>query len=127
MALQYRDEFNALRAQMPIGSSKLKPVAKSLIWNGGAPQELAPLAQKVWDVISKRPATISELYRHCSFCELKVYQVVHELLQSKQLATGDQAAAPRSSTPAPASLAPPETSFSQAQVLLPETHAGTNS
>jgi CRP-like cAMP-binding protein len=90
VALQYRDEFNALRAQMPSLSAKLTPVASDLACNGGAPEHLAPLATKVWDVVSKRTVTIAELYRHCSACELKVYQVVHELLQSNQLATADQ-------------------------------------
>src|SRR5207237_4803041 len=57
VALQYRDEFNALKAQMPYLGSKLKPVETGLTWNGSVPPELAPLAQKVWDVVSKRPVT----------------------------------------------------------------------
>src|SRR4051812_25419317 len=86
VALQYRDEFNALRAQMPPASTRLKPTAQELTWNGDAPEYLAALANKVWDVVSKRSVTIAELYRHCSACELKVYQVVHELLKSNQIA-----------------------------------------
>jgi len=87
VALQYRDEFNALKPQMPSASAKLLPAAPALSWNGSAPDGLAPLATKVWDVVSKRPITIRELYRHCSHCELKLYQVVHELLQSNQIST----------------------------------------
>lgn len=90
VALQYRDEFNALKAQMPPPTAKLTPVASSLTWNGGAPEHLAPLANRVWDVVSKRPLTVPELYRQCSACELKVYQVVHELLQSNQLAAAER-------------------------------------
>jgi len=93
VALQYRDEFNALKPQMPPPSAKLTPAAPSLSWNGGASEHLAPLANKVWDVVSKRPLTVPELYRQCSACELKVYQVVRELLQSSQLATAEQSAA----------------------------------
>jgi CRP-like cAMP-binding protein len=97
VALQYRDEFHALRGQMPSANTKLKPAAANLTWNGEGLEYLASLANKVWDVVSKRPLTISEIYRHCSSCELKVYQVVHELLQSNQLVEADQriAAAPQ--------------------------------
>lgn len=94
VALQYRDEFNALRAQMPPASTKLKQVTPTLRWNGDVPDYLAPVANKVWDVISKRPLTIAEVYRQCSACELKVYQVVHELLKSKQVVTVEETATP---------------------------------
>lgn len=106
VALQYRDEFNALRPQLPSPTVKLKPVAANLTWNDTASQHLASLANKVWEVVSRRPLTIHEIYRHCSACELKVYQVVHELLQSNQIAPADQA--PRSVPPQgpPQTLAP---------------------
>jgi CRP-like cAMP-binding protein len=90
VALQYRDEFNALKAHMPSPSAKIAAVAAGLSWNSGSPEYLAPLANKVWDVISKRPQTIPELYRHCSACELKLYQVVHELLQSNQATVAEK-------------------------------------
>jgi hypothetical protein len=86
VALQYRDEFNALKTQMPAQSIKLKPATSSLTWNGSALEFLTPLANRVWEVVSKRPLTVPEIYRNCPACELKVYQVVHELLQSNQLA-----------------------------------------
>jgi CRP-like cAMP-binding protein len=94
VALQYRDEFNALKPQLPSLSAKLKLAAPALSWNGGA-DHLTPLATRVWDVVSKQPTTIPELYRHCSACELKLYRVVHELLQSKQLATADSSWIPK--------------------------------
>jgi CRP-like cAMP-binding protein len=94
VALQYRDEFNALRAQMPPPSAKLRPASSSLTWNGASPEYLAPLAKRIWDVLGRRPATIAEVYRQCSACELKVYQVVHDLLQSNQLTTAETAVAP---------------------------------
>ena len=86
VALQYRDEFTALKAEMDPGTAKLRPQSEALHWNGGAPQELAPLAKQVWDVVSRKPGTINDIYRQCSACELKVYQVVQELLRTEQLA-----------------------------------------
>jgi hypothetical protein len=103
VALQYRDEFNALRAQMPPPTTKIKPVAAKLNWNSDAPEHLASLANRVWDVVSKRPLTIGELYRQCSACELKVYMVVQELLQSKQIATVDETTTPAPPPPRPLS------------------------
>ena len=87
VALQYRDEFIALKSQMPALEGKLTTSASSLNWNGGAAEHLAPLANRVWDVVSQKPRTLPEVYRQCSACELKVYQVVDELYRSKQLST----------------------------------------
>jgi len=125
VALQYRDEFNALKAQMSYLSTKLKVAGTSLNWNGERPPELAPLAQKVWDIVAKRPATVAEVYRQCSACEYRVYHVVHELFQSYQLVPENQSL-PRPLPSSQVSLRPPETGLSQTQVLLPENHAGTN-
>jgi CRP-like cAMP-binding protein len=86
VALQYRDEFTALKAEMNPGAAKLQPSAPNLHWNGGAPENLRNLAGQIWEIVSRKPGTINELYRKCSSCELKVYQVVDELLRSKQLA-----------------------------------------
>ena len=86
VALQYRDEFNALKPQMPPVTARFRPAVSTLSWNGEAPQELLRVAARVWDVVTKKPATLRELYRHGSACELKLYQAVHELVQSKQLA-----------------------------------------
>ncbi|MEY2439668.1 MAG: hypothetical protein QOI34_1053, partial [Verrucomicrobiota bacterium] len=76
VALQYRDEFNALKAELNPGEAKLKTRTTDLHWNSGAPEHLSKLASQVWAVASRRPGTINEIYRQCSACELKVYQVV---------------------------------------------------
>jgi CRP-like cAMP-binding protein len=105
VALQHRDEFNALRTQMPSATTKLRPVTASLRWNSDAPQHLTQLANKIWEALSKRPLTLTELYRHGSACEFKVYQVVHELLKSKQVVAPDDMFA------APAPVAPMATAM----------------
>jgi hypothetical protein len=94
VALQYRDEFNALKPQVPAPPIKLEPAVPTLSWNDAALQYLAPVANRVWEVVSKRPLTVPEIYRNCSACELKVYTVVHQLLQSNQLAPVSQRQAP---------------------------------
>lgn len=113
VALQYRDELNALKAQMPPLTAKLTPLASELNWNNNAPEHLSQLATKAWEIVSRRPVTIHELYRHCSACELKVYQVVHELLQSNQLTLAekpttksDKPAASRAASPAASPAGP---------------------
>jgi CRP-like cAMP-binding protein len=107
VALQYRDEFNHLKEQMPEPTAKLRTVAPSLTWNGESPEHLASIAGRVWEVLSKRPIALAELYRHCSACELKIYQVVHELLQSNQITTAEASvAAPAPEPPPPVALAP---------------------
>jgi CRP-like cAMP-binding protein len=86
VALQFRDEFNALKRQLPDASHQLKACAADLVWNGEAPPDLAPLAKQIWELVSLSPRTLTDLYRQCFACELKVYQVVHELLRSEQMA-----------------------------------------
>jgi CRP-like cAMP-binding protein len=120
VALQYRDELNALKPQLPGPAIKLKSITSNLTWNSAASAYLASLANKVWEVLSKRSLTTHEIYRHCSACELKVYQVVHELLQSNQIAPATQST---QQAPAPVhALAPsPFGVVSAASEVLPVT------
>jgi CRP-like cAMP-binding protein len=83
-ALQFRDELDALKKGMPHSSEKLRARATELQWKGGAPEELRSLGLQIWEMLVRGPKTINELYRQCSVCELKVYQVVAELLYSNQ-------------------------------------------
>jgi len=87
-ALQFRDEFNALKKEIPQDSAKLTPTKPDLQWNGENRDELRPLANRIWELVSRRPASVRDLYRQCSVCELKIYQVVNELLTGKQVAFG---------------------------------------
>jgi CRP-like cAMP-binding protein len=87
-ALQFRDEFNALKKEIPEDSAKLTPTKADLQWNGENRDELRPVANRIWELVSRRPASVKDLYRQCSVCELKIYQVVNELLTGKQVAFG---------------------------------------
>lgn len=85
VALQFRDEFHALKKEMPYNPGKLSPRTSNLEWNNEAPEYLRRVANQVWETISRRPTTIDELYGQCSVCELKLYQVVNHLLSSGQI------------------------------------------
>jgi CRP-like cAMP-binding protein len=86
-ALQFRDELDALKKQIQAETSaRLIPKKQEFHWNGGAPEELRPVATRVWELVQRKPLTIGELYRQCSVCELKIYQVVHHLFDQEQIA-----------------------------------------
>jgi CRP-like cAMP-binding protein len=87
-AMQFRDELFTLKKEIREDSAKLAPTTADLHWNGNSPEELRPLANRIWELVSRRPTTIMELYRQCSVCELKIYKVVSELLAGKQVAFG---------------------------------------
>ncbi len=91
-ALQFRDELEALKKGMHQHSEKLRARSTTLNWNSGAPEQ-KPLAEQIWKLLLTGPKTIPELYRACSVCELKIFQVVAELLYSEQVsfaATSDR-------------------------------------
>jgi hypothetical protein len=44
------------------------------------------VASRVWDLVQRKPLSIPEVYRQCSVCELKIYQVVNHLLDQEQVA-----------------------------------------
>jgi CRP-like cAMP-binding protein len=82
-ALQGRDEFHELKRRMPDANATLRRRISKLSWPPVAPPELLPIAQEVWPLTDKAPVTLASLFRSCGFCELKIYQVVDELVQSK--------------------------------------------
>jgi CRP-like cAMP-binding protein len=84
VALQFRDELNALKGQMLDDSAEVSACTAELQWNGDAPEQLKPLANRIWTLMSHTPRTIRDLYRECSVCELKVYQVVSQLVSLGQ-------------------------------------------
>src|SRR5207253_2162110 len=86
VALQFRDEFIALKGEMPYNPGKLSALASDQDWNSTVPEYLQPVANQVWEILSHRPTTIEDLYRQCSVCELKLYQVVNQLLSSGHIA-----------------------------------------
>ncbi|PZR76000.1 MAG: hypothetical protein DLM73_03735, partial [Chthoniobacterales bacterium] len=85
-ALQGRDEFKELKQRLPDSSATLEQCKPNLSWPAEAPPESEAVARQIWDVAAKSPLTISDLFRRCSVCELKVYHIVDELIQSRHFA-----------------------------------------
>jgi len=84
-ALQFRDELQALKKGLHQESETLRARTTQLRWNDGAPDQLRKVAEQVLELLSRGGKTITDLYRQCSVCELKIYQVVTELLYSEQV------------------------------------------
>jgi len=86
-AMRYRDEFHNLRKTAPDPNALLQRLAPAFEWPRDAEPELKPLAEKIWNYTDDRRFTTNELFRQNAVCELKIYQVVSELLQIGQIAT----------------------------------------
>ncbi len=91
-ALQGRDEFAELKQKFAESGSSLQRNKPNLVWPAGAPPESLAVAEQIWQFAAKRPVAVDELFRHCAVCELKIYQVVDELLQSRHFIWADGAA-----------------------------------
>jgi CRP-like cAMP-binding protein len=87
MAMRYRDEFHNIRKTAPDPNALLQRLAHEFEWPADAEPELKPLAEKIWEYTDDRRFTINELYRQNAVCELKIYQVVSEMLRIGQIAT----------------------------------------
>lgn len=81
-ALQGRDEFAELKQRFGASGATLQRHKANLSWPAGAPPESKAVAEQIWQLSAKGPITVLELFHHCAVCELKVYQVVEELVQS---------------------------------------------
>jgi CRP-like cAMP-binding protein len=86
-AMRYRDEFHNIRKTAPDPNALLQRLAPAFEWPRDAEAELKPLAEKIWDYTDDRRFTINELFRQNAVCELKIYQVVSEMLRIGQIAT----------------------------------------
>jgi hypothetical protein len=86
-AMRYRDEFHSIKKTAPDPNALLQRLAPAFEWPGDAEPELKPLAEKIWDYTDDRRFTINELFRQNAVCELKIYQVVSEMLRIGEIAT----------------------------------------
>jgi hypothetical protein len=82
-ALRGRDEFYQLKERLPNEDTVLFRQKSRLLWPASAPAELKPVAEEIWSLTDEEPVTLAALFRRCTFCELKIYQAVDELVQSK--------------------------------------------
>src|SRR5687767_816713 len=90
-ALQGRDEFAELKQRFGVSGATLQRQKTNLSWPAGAPPESKAVAEQIWQLAAKGPVTVLDLFHHCAVCELKVYQVVEELVQSHHFVWSDLA------------------------------------
>ena len=83
-ALQGRDELNQLKRRLS-ENSRLRRKKQELAWPSSAWAELKPVAEEIFTFVSHGPATLSSLLAQCSFCELKIYEAVDELVESENV------------------------------------------
>jgi CRP-like cAMP-binding protein len=91
-ALQGRDEFAELKQKFSDDTATLQRHKTNLSWPPSAPPESKVVAEQIWELAAKGPVTVQNLFRHCAVCELKVYQVVDELIQSHHFVWSNLAA-----------------------------------
>jgi len=83
-ALQGRDEIVELKGRLG-GDARLRRKKTNLLWPDRAPANLQPVAEQIWNFVSRGPVALSGLFGHCSFCELKIYEAVKELVDSENV------------------------------------------
>lgn len=81
-ALQGRDEFDQLQERLPDAAALLHREKLNFAWPSSASADLRATAEQIWQLAYSRPVAIASLYLQCSVCELKVYQIVDELIRS---------------------------------------------
>jgi CRP-like cAMP-binding protein len=91
-ALQGRDEFAELKQRFGVNGATLQRHKANLSWPAEAPRESKAVAEQIWELAAKGPVTVLDLFHHCALCELKVYQVVEELVQSHHFVWSELAA-----------------------------------
>jgi CRP-like cAMP-binding protein len=92
-ALQGRDEFAELKQKFGASDTTVQRNKANLAWPAKAPPESLAVAEQIWKFAAKGPVTVDELFRHCALCELKIYQVIDELIQSRHFVWSHEAAA----------------------------------
>jgi CRP-like cAMP-binding protein len=89
-AMQYRDELHDLKTQMPSAWTSLERSRQQFDWPKDADASLRKTAEEIWNSIGDGRVTINQLFERNAVCELKVYQVVAQLLRTNQLAVVGQ-------------------------------------
>jgi CRP/FNR family cyclic AMP-dependent transcriptional regulator len=90
-ALQGRDEFAELKQKFAESAATLERNKANLSWPADAPPDSLTVAEQVWNFAEKGPVTVDQIFKHCSVCELKIYQVVDELVRSRHFVWSHEA------------------------------------
>jgi CRP-like cAMP-binding protein len=82
-AVRNRDEFQALKPSYPDRSMKLLRQKLNFAWPGKPDSELQSVAEQIWQLAYTTPLSLSTLYRKCSVCELKILEVIDQLVKAE--------------------------------------------
>ena len=95
-ALQFRDEFQVLKAKYPDKDVKLRRQKLNFAWAASADPALQPIAEQIWQLAYTIPLSLTTLYQKCSVCELKIFAVIDQLVEAElfRLAPADEAQPP---------------------------------
>ncbi len=83
-ALQWRDEFQALRTELPDRLATLRQQVTELRLDE-IPPRLHAVAEAIWELPLAQMIPLHEVYGLLSVCELKIYQTIHELIRTGQI------------------------------------------
>jgi len=83
-ALQWRDEFEALKTALPDRDAYLECNLPDLCLDG-IDSALHPAAEEIWRQMCACPTQLGELYGRMALSEGKIYQTVDEMARSGQL------------------------------------------
>ncbi len=83
-AIHHRDEFRDLAAEMPASEiyEIQQPELDITSVRSGSMQRAM---KEIWSCASRQPTRLSDFFARSSFCELKIYQAVRELVRTGQL------------------------------------------
>ena len=82
-ALQGKDELHQLKLRLPRADAYLHRRKQKLSLPQGTAPELVPVAEEIWALAEDAPIHIGSLFPRCSFCELRIYQAIDELLETE--------------------------------------------
>src|SRR5438270_9199577 len=84
-ALQGRDEFAKVKQKFSDSAATVQCARPAFNWPASAAPELQPAAEQIWKCVAAGPLTVASPFRECPVCELKICQVIDELIQSRHL------------------------------------------
>ncbi|HEX4666794.1 MAG TPA: cyclic nucleotide-binding domain-containing protein [Chthoniobacterales bacterium] len=87
-AVRMRDQFEDLRKRMNDSSARLKRQKLNLDWNDPELESLRVVAEEIWQLAYNNELTLAELHSRTSFCDLKIYQTVDELVRTGLFSLG---------------------------------------
>ena len=81
---QRRDAYNALPEPLRQMKGRLGRLTQTLVWQNPEEQDTQPLADKIWELIVRRPQPLDSMWRRLNYSSLTYLEVVSQLLTTGQ-------------------------------------------